>query len=154
MTKQLSLFAQSSLNINRTLKEQMAFTVKELVLLPGESTIKKRQVLLDRMNDLAGRYGVRLMKGSGRALTMTMFEKWLNQSAMEYVPGVNALLIFCAAAEDNRSMRVLLDPLGEQVIGEADSKLLQWAKEYQRARSARKNMRKLEAEYEYSAAKK
>ena len=106
------------------------------------------------MNDLASRYGVRLMKGNGKGLTMTMFEKWLNVFAMEYVPGVNSLVIFCAAIGDNSAMHVLIDPLDEQVIDEDDVKLLIWAKEYRRAKSARKNMKKLEAEYEYNLGQK
>lgn len=146
MTKQLSLFSQPSLNINRALKEQIAHCAK--------NSQWSREEILDRMNELAGRYGVRLMKGNGKGLTMTMFEKWLNVSAMEYVPAVNSLVIFCAAIGDNSAMRVLMDPLGEQVIDEADVTLLLWAKEYHRGKSARKNMKKLEAEYEYNIGQK
>ncbi len=138
MKKQLSLFSQPSLNINRTLKEQMAHSAKE--------SQWEREEILERMNDLAARYGVRLMKGNGRALTMTTFEKWLNVSAMEHVPPVNSLVIFCAAIGDNSAIRIIIDPLGEAVVDEADAKLLLWAKEYQRAKAARKNMKKLEAE--------
>lgn len=98
------------------------------------------------MNDLADRYGVRLMKGRGAALTMTTFEKWLNVSAMEHIPPVNSLVIFCAAIGDTRAMHVLMQALGAQVIDESDVKLLLWAKEYQRAKSARQKMKKLEAE--------
>lgn len=136
--KQLSLFSQPSLNINRTLKKQMAHSAK--------SSQWSRDEILDRMNDLASRYGVRLMKGNGKALTMTTFEKWLNVAAMEHVPPVNSLVIFCAAIGDNSPMHVLMEPLGKGVVDEADAKLLLWAKEYQRAKSARQKMKKLEAE--------
>lgn len=139
MVKQLSLFNQPSLNINRTLKEQMAHRAKE--------SQWSREEILDRMNDLANRYGVRLMKGNAKALTMTTFEKWLNVSAMEHIPPVNSLVIFCAAIGDNSPMRVLMEPLGEAVIDDSDVKLLLWAKEYRRAKSARQNMKKLEAEF-------
>ncbi len=71
MTKQLSLFNQPSLNITRALKEQMAHSAK--------SCKWSRKEILERMNDLAGRYGVRLMKGNGKGLPMTMFEKWLKR---------------------------------------------------------------------------
>lgn len=138
MVKQLSLFSQPSLNINRALKEQIAGSAKD--------SQWSREEILDRMNDLAGRYGVRLMKGRGAELTMTTFEKWLNVSAMEHVPPVNSLIIFCAAIEDARPMHVLMQALGAEVINEPDAKLLLWAKEYQRAKSARQNMKKLEAE--------
>ncbi len=138
MKKQLSLFSQPSLNINRTLKEQMAYCAKE--------SQWSREEILDRMNNLANRYGVRLMKGHGKALTMTTFEKWLNVGAMENIPPVNSLVIFCAAIGDNRPMKVLMEPLGEAVIDDTDTKLLLWAKEYRRAKAARQNMKKLEAE--------
>jgi hypothetical protein len=138
MVKQLSLFNQPSLNINRSLKEQMAHSAKE--------SKWSREEILDRMNDLANRYGVRLMKGNGKALTMTTFEKWLNVGAMEHIPPVNSLVIFCAAIGDNSTMCVLMEPLGEAVIDDQDTKLLLWAKEYHLAKSARQNMKKLEAE--------
>lgn len=138
MVKQLSLFSQPSLNINRALKEQMDLSVRD-----GHWS---REETLDRMNQLADRYGVNLMKGKGSSLTMTTFEKWLNVEAQGYVPSVNALVIFCAAVEDERAMHVLVNPLGSLVVGENDATLLLWAKEYQRAKEARKKMKKLEAE--------
>jgi len=103
-----------------------------------------REELLDRMNKLAGRYGVRLMKGNGSELTMATFEKWLNPAAMEHMPGINSLVVFCAAAKDMEPMRVILAPLGGQLIDENDVKLLLWAKEYHRAKAARSRMRRLE----------
>lgn len=138
MVKQLSLFSQPSLNINKALKQELAISAK--------NSQWDREEILARMNDLAGRYGVRLMKGNGSLLTMTTFEKWLNVSAMEHIPPVNSLVIYCAAIGDNGPMRVLMEPLGEGIVDEADVKLLLWAKEYQRAKSARQNMKKLEAE--------
>lgn len=136
MVTQLNLFAHPSFNIGNSLKEQMAATAKA----SGYS----REELLDRMNKLAGRYGVRLMKGNGSELTMATFEKWLNPAAMEHMPGINSLVVFCAAAKDMEPMRVALAPLGGQLIDENDVKLLLWAKEYHRAKAARSRMRRLE----------
>ncbi|MDR3631339.1 MAG: hypothetical protein P4L42_13500 [Desulfocapsaceae bacterium] len=138
MVKQLKLFSQPSLNIGKSLKEQMAKTAKQSNF--------SREELLDRMNDLASRYGVRLLKGSGNALTMATFEKWLNPEAMEHIPGINSLVVFCAATEDMEPMREVLAPLGGLLIDETEVKLLLWAKEYQRAKEARVRMRKLESE--------
>ncbi len=136
MVKQLSLFSQPSLNIGKKLKEQMATTAK--------NSRFSREELLDRMNDLASRYGVRLVKGNGQGLTMATLEKWLNAGAMEHIPGINSLLIFCAATGDLGPMRDVLAPLGGMLIEESDVKLLLWAKEYHRAKDARTKMRKLE----------
>ncbi|BDD85969.1 hypothetical protein [Desulfofustis limnaeus] len=138
MAKQLNLFSQPSLNIGKNLKEQLAKSAKESRF--------SREELLDRMNDLAGRYGVRLMKGNGSSLTMATLEKWLNPEALDYVPGINSLVIFCAATGDLEPMREVLAPLGGMLIDENDVILLSWAKEYQRAKDARSRMRKLEME--------
>ena len=138
MVKQLSLFSRVNLNVNRDLKEQMAVSVKE--------SRWSRDEVLDRMNDLAARHGVRLMKGSGSSLTMTTFEKWLNVEAMEHIPPINSLVVFCEAVADNRAMRAVVAPLGVEMIEENDVTLLLWAKEYHRARAARQKMKKLEAD--------
>lgn len=136
MVKQLSLFSQPSLNIGKKLKEQMATSAKVSRF--------SREELLERINDLAARYGVHMVKGNGHGLTMATLEKWLNPEAMEYVPSVNALVIICAAIDDLQPMREILAPLGGTLIDENDNKLLLWAKEYHRAKDARVKMRKLE----------
>lgn len=138
MVKQLNLFSQPSLNIGKSLKEQLARSAKESRF--------SREELLDRMNDLASRYGVRLMKGNGSNLTMATLEKWLNPEALDYMPGINSLVIFCAATDDLAPMRAMLAPLGGLLIDDNDVTLLAWAKEYQRAKEARNRMRKLEME--------
>jgi hypothetical protein len=138
MVKQLNLFSQPSLNIGKSLKEQLAKSAKESRF--------SREELLDRMNDLASRYGVRLMKGNGNCLTMATLEKWLNPDALDYMPGINSLVIFCAATDDLAPMRTMLAPLGGLLIDDSDVTLLAWAKEYQRAKEARTRMRKLEME--------
>lgn len=126
------------MNINKDLKEQIARSAKKSGFTRDE--------ILDRMNDLAERYGVRLMKGNAKALTMTTFEKWLNPQAIEHMPSPNALIVFCCAIEDLSVMKVMLSPLGAQVIDEKDIKLLLWAKEYRRAKDAQTKMKKLERE--------
>jgi hypothetical protein len=138
MVKQLNLFSQPSLNVGKSLKEQLALSAKD--------SRYSRDELLDRMNDLADRYGVRLVKGNGRGLTMATLEKWLNPEAMQHTPGINGLLVFCAALDDLEPMREVLAPLGGMLIDESDVKLLLWAKEYHRAKDARSRMRKLESE--------
>jgi len=138
MVKQLSLFNQPSLNVNRVLKEQMARSAKESGL--------SRDEILEKMNRLADRNGIRLIKGNGPALTMSSFEKWLNPEDREHLPALNSLVIFCAAIDDQEPMRVLTAPLGVELINENDIKLLLWAREYQAAKRARARMKKLEAE--------
>ncbi|MBA3007161.1 MAG: hypothetical protein FP810_11400 [Desulfocapsa sp.] len=114
--------------------------------LSARNSKYSREELLDRMNDLASRYGVRLVRGNGNGLTMATLEKWLNPEAMEHTPGINSLMVFCAALDDLEPMREVLAPLGGMLIDEDDVKLLLWAKEYHRAKDARIRMRKLEME--------
>ena len=138
MPKQLSLFSQPSLNVGKKLKEQLALSAKQ--------SRYSREELLDRINDLAGRYGVRLVKGNGHGLNMAMLEKWLNKEAMEYVPSINAMVVICAALEDIGPIQEVISPLGCMLIDENEARMLLWAKEYHRAKDARNKMRKLESE--------
>ena len=136
MVKQLKLFNQPSLNINKKLKEKLAQSAKDCPL--------SRDELLDRINELAQRYGVRLLKGNGSHLTMATFEKWLNPDALDYIPGINSLVVFCAATGDLSPMQEALAPLDALLIDDTDARLLLWAKEYHRAKDARTKMKKLE----------
>lgn len=138
MVKQLSLFKQGSFNITRELKECMAAVVSGSGL--------SRDEYMDRMNLVADRFGVRLMRGNGNGLTMATFEKWLNPADKEHIPSPSALPVFCEVGGSILPLQVMAGPVGAMVIGEQDKILLQWAKEYQRARSARQKMKKLEAE--------
>lgn len=138
MVKQLNLFKQASFNITRDLKECMASVVAGSGL--------SREEFLDRMNALADRFGVRLMKGNSQGLTMATFEKWLNPADKDHVPSPAVLPVFCEVGGSIAPLQVMAGPVGAMIIGEQDKVLLQWAKEYQRARDARLKMKKLEAE--------
>ena len=138
MVKQLGLFDQASFNITRELKECMASVVAGSGL--------SREEFLERMNELADRFGVRLMKGNGRGLTMATFEKWLNPADKEHIPSPTVLPVFCQVGGSIAPLQVMAGPVGAMIIDEQDKVLLQWAREYQRARDARQKMKKLEAE--------
>lgn len=138
MVKQLDLFNQASFNYVRELKECLASVVAESGL--------SREEFLDRMNLVADRYGVRLMKGNGRGLTMTTFEKWLNPTDKERRPSVVALTIFCEVSGSIKPLQVMARPVGARVIDDKDAKLLLWAQEYQKAKEARRKMKRLESE--------
>ena len=138
MVKQLNLFNKQSFNTTRELKECMA----EVVSASGLS----REEFLDRMNQLADRFGVRLVKGNGHSLRMATFEKWLNPNNHENIPSPNSISIFCEVGDSAAPLQVLANPIGCDVISEKDRKLLLWAKEYHRVREAKKVMRKLEAD--------
>ena len=138
MPKQLDLFSRYSLNINHEVKEAMSASAKDSGL--------SREDILERMNRLAAKSGVRLLRGNGSGLTMATFEKWLNAQAAEHYPPFNSLVIFCAAINDYGPIKAMTKPLGIKLIEEEDIKLLMWAKEYHQIKTARKRIRKLQEE--------
>lgn len=140
--KQLDLFKQSGLNVNVAVKKEMA-----VAALQAKARGLDRKAVLSLMNSLADAYGVHLMGGNSRGLSMTMFEKWLNPRAKGYTPSLNALLVFCVAVEDISPMQALIKPMGAQIIDEQDSLMLQWAKEHHRAKDAQKKMKKLAEQF-------
>ncbi len=138
MVNQLNLFNQPSLNVLRDIKTAMATAADACGL--------SRDEICDRMNELAERYGVRLMKGNGRRLSLATLEKWLNPGDKERVIPVKALPVFCAVVESKEPIRVLIEPLGYRIINEKEAKLLKWAEHYQSVKATKAQMRRLEAE--------
>ena len=135
---QQPLFDQPTLNVTRPLKEAMNAAVKNC----GRS----REQIVDRMNDLAERYGIRLAAGNGSRLSLDTFEKWLNPADTSRQISVKALPVFCAAVGDSAAMDVIATPIGRRVIDQDEIRLLEWAKAYHKAKDARQTMRRLEAE--------
>ena len=138
MVKQLNLFKAQSLNINREFKECLARMVSE----SGMS----RNEFLDRLNAVADRFGIRLMKGNGSALTMATFEKWLNVEQSQYVPPLAAITVICEVGNTIEPLQIFSRALGARVIDEDENKKLMWAEANLAARDARRKMKKLEAE--------
>ncbi len=136
MVKQLNLFNRKSLNVSRDFKECLARIVTESGLSRAE--------FLERMNEVAARFGIRLMKGSGNGLTMATFEKWLNVEQCRYVPPIAAITVICEVGDTLEPLQIFAHALGVEVIDEPRMKRLMWADAYLEAREARKKMKKLE----------
>lgn len=134
---QQSLFERPTLNTSQPAKAAMTASAKASDL--------SRDQIVDRMNDLADRLGVRLA-GGGKRLTRETLEKWLNPADLSRQMPMRAVPFFCAVTGDTTVLDVHARPLGAMVIGPDDQRLLRWAQEYQRARAARRAMRRLEAE--------
>jgi len=137
MVNQLKLFSQPTLNVLRDVKAAMATAYKECGL--------SRDELCDAMNALADRYGVCLAGGRGQQLSLATLEKWLNPEDKDHFPSIKTLPVFCAATNDITPMRAMIEPLGWQIIGDQDARLLAWARHYHGAKNHREQMRKLEA---------
>jgi ribosome-binding protein aMBF1 (putative translation factor) len=139
MAIQLGLFNTApTLNVLRDLKTAMAQA--------ADATGLSREELCDRINQLADRYGIRLVKGTGSNLTMATFEKWLNPEDKERVIPAKALPVFCAAVNNIAPLQVLVAPLGWRVIDEKQAKLLTLAELNQEVKQKQAMMKKLKAE--------
>ena len=139
MVTQLGLFATApTLNVLRDLKTAMAKAARETGL--------SREELCDRINQVADRYGVRMVKGTGQNLTLDTLEKWLNHEDKERVIPAKALTVFCAATGSPQAMQVLAAPLGWRVIDDKQAKLLAVAEMERDVRRKKAMIRKLEAE--------
>lgn len=136
--QQLSLFDAPTLNVTREIKEAMNAGAKCCGL--------SRDEIVDLMNDLAAKYGVSLVSGNGKGLTIDTFEKWINPQDLSRQMPIKALPVFCAVVGDASALDVLARPLGYEVIGEDDQLLLKWAKANLNARDARKTMRRIEGD--------
>lgn len=139
MATQLGLFTTApTLNVLRDLKVAMAKAAK--------ATGLSREALCDRINELADRYGVRLVKGTGPNLTVDTLEKWLNPEDKERVIPTKAMTVFCAAVESIEPMQVLVAPLGWRIIDDKQAKLLQLAELDMDVKRKQAMMKKLKAE--------
>lgn len=139
MATQLGLFTTApTLNVLRDLKVAMATAAK--------ATGLSREALCDRINQLADRYGVRLVKGTGPNLTVDTLEKWLNPEDKERVIPTKAMPVFCAAVESIEPMQVLVAPLGWRIIDDKQAKLLQLAELELDVKRKQAMMKKLKAE--------
>lgn len=134
--QQIPLFDAPTFNVTRILKEAMNTAAKNCGL--------SREQIVDRMNDLASRYGVNLV--SNGALSLDTLEKWINPNELNRQMPMKALPIFCAVVGDSSALDVMARPVGYQVIGHEDQQFLKWARAYHRERDARSERRRLEGE--------
>jgi len=136
--QQIPLFDRPCLNVIKPLKIAMNTAVKESGL--------SRVQIVDKMNDLADRYGVHL--ASNGALKPESFEKWINPNDMSRQMPMKALPVFCAVVRNYEALDVLARPLGASVIGPEERNLLKWARAYFKKRDAAKTMRRIETDLE------
>ena len=135
---QTTLFDFPTLNITRPLKEHMNALVK--------GSNYSREQLVERMNDLAERYGVTLVGGNGSRLTLDTFEKWINPQDISRQMPIKALPVFCAILRDVSILNIIAQPLGAEVIGPDDRKKLEWAEEKLTVQQKLRRIREIERE--------
>lgn len=135
---QLGMFNETTLNVARSIKVAMNDDVRE----SGRS----REQIVDRMNELAGHYGVCLTKGNGRQLTIETLEKWLNPSELSRQMPLKALPIFCVATGRISTINLLARSIGLRVIDHHEQNLLKWAEIDIQKRKLTKQSRRLAQE--------
>ena len=109
-----------------------------------ESGMSRPQVL-DKMNDLASSAGVKLCSGNSRELKIATFEKWLNPSDHDHIPGILALNVFCRAVGSLAPLSAQIRLHGYDVMGSKDLLHRDYGRACLDEREARKRKRQLEA---------
>jgi hypothetical protein len=109
-----------------------------------ESKLSRAQIM-DRMNAIAQVAGVRLTTGNSKSLGTATFNKWLNPSDTDHVPGVLAVNVFCAALDDIKPIEIQLAMHGCETMTELDRKERDYGRACLAIRTASREKRKLEA---------
>lgn len=138
--QRLSLLELPSLNLDA----DIAMSMDRIVEASGLS----RAEAVEKLNEAARRYGVRLAAGSARELGLATFEKWLNANDPDYVPSTRALNLFCHVFGSPEPLDILArsHSAGWRVINGDDAKLLELAKTERQIKALHKRKRKIEAE--------
>ena len=135
--QQLDLFSQPTIvTVVRDTIAAMNQAVKD--------SDKSRDQVIDLMNALAARHGIRL-NGKG-GLSKDTFEKWLNIEEEARMPSIKGLAVFCAVLGTAKPLETMVKLQGGMIIEGNDITLLRWAKRYHQAKDLRKEMRELELE--------
>ncbi|MGD9611187.1 MAG: hypothetical protein AB7U59_17455 [Desulfovibrionaceae bacterium] len=139
-TRRRSLLDLPSLNMDA----DIATSMSRIIDASGIS----RAEAVDRLNEAARRYGVRLCGGNAEALTLAALEKWLNPNESKNVPSTRALNLFCHVFGSPEPLDLLARShgLGWRVIDGEDARLLEWARTEQEIRRLRARKRKIETE--------
>lgn len=87
-----------------------------------------RKVLVDRLNALATRAGIKLTSGNTRTISKDTLDKWLSPADREHTPSILALAVVCVATGDAGPLRVLTRACGFDVITQEERVILEYAK--------------------------
>ena len=138
--RRLSLLDLPSLNMDADIATSMSRIV--------ESSGLSRAEAVDRLNQAARRYGVRLCGGNAETLTLATLEKWLNPNESKNVPSTRALNVFCHvfAAPEPLDLLARSHGQGWRVIDGEDARLLEWARTEQEIKRLKARKRKIETE--------
>lgn len=103
-----------------------------------------RKRLADKLNDIAIREQVCLTGGHVKGVSLDTLNKWLGPSDVTHFPSVLALLAFCQATNDYMPLRIVMQAVGHDLMGEDDKYYRDYGKAVIEEKNARKRKRQLE----------
>jgi hypothetical protein len=126
--KQLKLF--NSRGINPT------YEIKRRIRLVLSTSNLSRDQIADRMNDLSAKEGL-----PGQKITKDKIDGWCKDSDPSRLPSLVDLVLFCTVTENNSPLAALADPIGCELVGPEEKKVLTWGKAELNKRRAMKKAR-------------
>lgn len=110
----------------------------------GAEESEGRKMLVERLNEVAQKAGVKLTSGNTPAIGKATLDKWLSPSDQSHTPSIMALLTFCCAT--GKPLRVAARVLGMDLMTLEDKKLRDYAQAILDEKAARQRKNKLEKE--------
>lgn len=101
--------------------------VKASMFRAARASGMSREQIVDRMNEVAGRHGIRLNQGNAQRLTVETLEKWLAVNDDRRIP-YHALPVFCRVVGSAEPIAAMLAPLGGLAVMGEEVTLLEWAR--------------------------
>jgi len=120
--------------------------VKSAMRQAAKDSPFSREIICDRMNEIAEIAGFRLGGGNTRALSLALLEKWLNPLEREHTPPLRALAVFCRALGTVEPLRAVASPLGAHIIDKRQALLLKRAEVDDEIRALQRLKKKIEGD--------
>lgn len=109
-----------------------------------KSTLSRDQIV-DKMKAIASHEG--LNGGRGSTITVANLDAWVSETKPNLIP-ITLLPLFCHITQDIEPMRVMIAPLGGEIVDPKEKQLLEWAKIEMQAKQLAKRRKKVLSEIE------
>ena len=104
-----------------------------------------RERVVSDMNELAALEGM-TCNGNAQKVSEPLLDKWVAAGSTAYVIPLRFLPIFCKVVGSSLPMQAMVAPLGLEIIGGEEKKLLEWARAEARRRHLSKEAKRLAQE--------
>lgn len=138
------------------MRQRSLFDIGLAELMPGIRTAMRRvaadkegegrKLLVDRLNQIAAREGIKLTGGNEGQVSKATVDKWLSASDTSHPPSLLAVAAFCEATGSLEPLRVIAKVLGAEVMDDEDRKFRNLGKAEAELRLAKRRKRKAEEE--------